>query len=44
MDDMMGSSKIFVNTTDVVDEEEVDDEYVEEVHGERVRETQGGGN
>ena len=39
MDDKMGPNKVFVNTPDVVDEEEVDDEYGEEVLGERVRET-----
>ena len=39
MDDKMGPNIVFVNTADVVDEVEVDDEYVEEVLGERVRET-----
>ena len=43
MDDKMGPSKVFVNTPDVVDEEEVDDEHVKEVFGEKVPQTQGGG-
>ena len=40
MDDKMGPSEVFVNAPDMANEEEVGDEHVEEVLGERVPQTQ----
>ena len=43
MNDKMGPNEVFVNAPGVINEEEVDNEHVEEVLGERVPQTQRGG-
>ena len=43
MTDKMRPNEVFVNVPDVVNEEEVGDEHVEDVIGERVPQTQIGG-
>lgn len=43
MHDKMGPNKLFIDAPDVTNEEEVGNEHVEEVLGEMILQTQGGG-